>query len=171
MNERKKGHITLSLSVLPNVYLEVATVEDLKRKKKRFTRTTHRLLTDKPLRREIRRSVAPVAALATGAALNALTNAVPDKKIVKDRGELLESYTDLVSTFAKKRKKYKAKRLRYAKEQGFSEKTGLYHPKKLASLQKEQKLSKLSGLPKAQTLPHAPKEPKAKKYKIYKEKK
>ena len=174
MSERKKAPVTVTLSILPDVYLEVATTEDLQRKKQKITRTTYRLLTDQPLRRELRRTVAPVAAMATGSAVAALTRAVPKRKIIKKRGEALDAYTELVSSFAAARKKYRNKRLRAAKRQGYDEKTGLYYPKKLKNLSKMSKLpkaDKLSTLSKATKLPHATREPRAQRYKIYKKKK
>ena len=174
MSERKKAPVTVTLSVLPDVYLEVATAEDLSRKKQKLTRATYRLLTDKPLRRELRRTAAPVAAMAAGSAIAALNRAVPKRKIVKKRGEALDTYTELVSSFAAVRKKYKDRRLRAAKRQGYDEKTGLYYPKKLKKLSKMSKLpkaEKLSTLSKAARLPRATREPKAQRYKIYKKKK
>lgn len=173
MDDKKNPPVTLSLSVFPDVQievaptseleLEVATPEEITRKGERVMKAVGDLSADEPLRKSVRVYVAPVVGMGVAAAVRALKKSTKKPKKPK-KGTAEAVYAGMVkalSTYRKKRKKQLEK-------QGYNEETGLIHPKpceKLPKLAKAPKLTKLQRLPKAQKLPSAAKAVKATKLK------
>lgn len=173
MEEKKSPPVTLSLSVFPDVKievaptseleLEVATPEALTRKGERVMEAAADLAADETLRRSVRVYVAPVVGMGVAAAVKALKQSTKKPKKPK-KGTAEAVYAGMVKAMSTYRKKRKMQ----LKKQGYHEETGLIHPKpceKLPKLAKATKLSKLSKLPKAQKLPKAANAVKATKLK------
>ncbi len=130
--EKEKKPIVVSIAGMPK-----------KEQKQVIKRMTDEVVRDKHFRKTIKRSEAPipkkVAKAAAHAAVEATLGVKTGKPAIPPKKTALETYTDLVERFAKARRAYQKKqkkKLKAAKKEGYSTKTGLYTLKKADKIQK-----------------------------------
>lgn len=161
--DEPETELTMELGPTSELELEIISAEELSRKESKAVRTAADLAADRPLRKDVVTYVLPVVGLGATAAAKALRK-VTKKPASPKKGTAEAAYAGLVKAFAKWRKKRK----KALKKQGYSEETGLIHPKaceSLPKLSKPQRLKKFGKLSKAQKLPKAPRITKAAKLK------
>ena len=155
--------LAMELSPTSELELEIFPRKEVSRKEDKAIRAVADLAADRPLRKDVVTYVLPVVGIGAAAAAKALRKST-GKPTAPKKGTAEAAYAGLVKAFAK----WRRKRKKSLKKQGYNEETGLIHPKpceKLSKLSKPVKLKRLNKLPKAQKLPAATKVTKAAKLK------
>lgn len=155
--------LAMELGPTSELELEIFPKKEVARKEDKAIRTVADLAADRPLRKDVVTYVLPVVGIGASAAAKALRKST-GKPAAPKKGTAEAAYAGLVEAFAK----WRRKRKKSLKKQGYNEETGLIHPKpceKLPKLSKPVKLKRLNKLPKAQKLSAATKVTKAAKLK------
>lgn len=132
---------------------QIASLDGMKKRERRkvLKRMTREVMRDKRYRRAIRKNPEPIskkaAQAAAGAAVDAVLGVHTGKPAVPPKKTGLEIYADIVHALTGAHKKYRKKRAKLLKKQGFNAKTGYIvlgklEPAKKAKLNKPYKPKK-----------------------------